>query len=219
MRPAPVISILIIDDHPVVRRGLKAALEREPDMAVIGAAAGLEDDLNPSRPSSSVPSTPAPDVILLDLMLPGGSAEQAVTQIRRAHPAAHILLLSTDEAGDDLCRALEAGAAGSVPRDAELDELVEAIRTVHAGAPWIPAEVEERCRAYHAGPHLSEEELTVLRLLAAGKPRQEIVATMGWSESRTRDRLRRIQKKLGAKNQTHALVTALQRGIVSVDQS
>jgi two-component system, NarL family, response regulator len=218
MRPADIISILIIDDHPVVRHGLRAALEREPDMAIIGAAAGLEDaiDLNPTSLSAAVP---APDVVLLDLMLPGVAAEQAVTQIRRAHPVAHILLLSTDEAGDDLCRALEAGAAGSVPRDAELDELVEAIRTVHAGAPWIPAEVEERCRAYHAGPHLSEEELTVLRLLAAGKPRQEIVATMGWSESRTRDRLRRIQKKLGAKNQTHALVTALQRGIVSVDQS
>jgi two-component system, NarL family, response regulator len=218
MRPADIISILIIDDHPVVRHGLRAALEREPDMAIIGAAAGLEDaiDLNPTSLSAAVP---APDVVLLDLMLPGVAAEQAVTQIRRAHPVAHILLLSTDEAGDDLCRALEAGAAGCVPRDAELDQLAEAIRTVHTGATWIPALTAQRCREYHAGSRLSEEELMCLRLLATGKTRQEIAAAMGWSESHRRHRMRQIQRKLGAKSQTHALVTALQRGIVSVDQA
>jgi two-component system NarL family response regulator len=210
MRPATGIQILIIDDHPVVRHGLRAAVERQPGMTVVEAVAGLEDALDHRR-------TTRPNVILLDLMLPGVAAEQAVTQIRRAHPAAHILLLSTDEAGDDLCRALEAGAAGCVSRDAELDEMVEAIRTIHTGASRIPSEIVERCRAYSAGGRLSEDELTVLRLLAAGKARQEIAATLGWSESHARDRMRRLQRKLGAKNQTHALVTALQRGIVSVD--
>jgi two-component system NarL family response regulator len=224
MRPATGIHILIIDDHPVVRHGLRTAVEREPDMTVVGAVASLEDALDLSRTTPGCPpeggriaSFPAPDVILLDLMLPGVAAEQAVTQIRRAHPAAPILLLSTDEAGDDLCRALEAGAAGCVSRDAELDEMVEAIRTIHTGASWIPSEIGERCRAYKAGARLSEDELRYLRLLAAGKARQEIAATLGWSESHARDRMRRIQRKLGAKNQTHALVTALQRGIVSVD--
>ena len=209
MRPATGIRVLIVDDHPVVRHGLMAALGTAPDITVVGAAADLGQALDLCR------SDP-PDVILLDLRLPGAPPDQAVTQIRDALPSGRILLLSTDEAGEDLCRALEAGAAGCLLRTAELEEMIEAIRTIHAGAPWLSPAIEEKCRAYRTGVNLCDNELACLRLLAAGKTLPQIAAVLGWSEREVRDRMRQVQRKLGAKNQTHALVTALQRGIVSV---
>jgi two-component system NarL family response regulator len=210
MRPATGIRVLIIDDHPVVRHGLLAAVGREEDMVAVGAVANLGEALEQCR------SEP-PDVILLDLRLPGAPPEQAVRQIRDALPSAWILLLSTDEAGEDLCRTLEAGAAGCVLRTADLEEMVNAIRAISTGVRWIPAEIEERCRAYRAGVPLSEDELVCLRLLADGKTMAQIAMELGWEEREVRDRMRRVRRKLGAKNQTQALVTALQRGIVPLD--
>jgi DNA-binding NarL/FixJ family response regulator len=204
------IRVLIVDDHPVVRHGLTAAIGRQPEMTVVEAVADLGRALQICR-------TDPPDVILLDLRLPDVPPEQAVGQIRDVHPAGRILLLSTDEAGDDLCRALEAGAAGCVPRTAELEEMLDAIRTLQTGASWLSAETAERCRAYQAGTRLSDDEMACLRLLVAGKTSRQIAAALGWSERRTQDRMRRIQKKLGARNEPHMLVTALQRGMVSLE--
>jgi DNA-binding NarL/FixJ family response regulator len=204
------IRILIVDDHPVVRQGLMAAIGRRPEMKVVGAVADLGQALNLCR------SDP-PDVILLDLRLPGTPPEDAVTQVRRAHPAGRILLVSTDEAGEDLCRALEAGAAGCLLRTAELEEMLEAIRAIHTGAPWLSAAIEEKCRAYRTGVNLCDNELACLRLLAAGKTLPQIAAVLGWSEREVRDRMRQVRSKLGAKNQTQALVTALKRGIVPLE--
>jgi two-component system NarL family response regulator len=210
MRPATGIRVLIVDDHPVVRHGLMAAVGRAQDMTIVGAVAALEQALELCR------SDP-PDVILLDLRLPGAPPDQAVSQIRDALPSGRILLLSTDEAGEDLCRALEAGAAGCLLRTAELEEMVEAIRTIHAGAPWLSPAIEESCRAYRTGVNLCDNELACLRLLAAGKTLPQIAAVLGWSEREVRDRMRQVRRKLGAKNQTQALVTALQRGIVPLE--
>jgi two-component system NarL family response regulator len=210
MRPATGIRVLIVDDHPVVRHGLMAAVGRAQDMTVVGAVADLGQALDLCR------SDPA-DVILLDLRLPGAPPEQGVTLLREALPSGRILLLSTDEAGEDLCRALEAGAAGCLLRTAELEEMVEAIRTIHAGAPWLSAAIEESCRAYRAAVNLCDNELACLRLLAAGKTLPQIAAVLGWSDQEVRDRMRQVRRKLGAKNQTQALVTALQRGIVPLE--
>jgi DNA-binding NarL/FixJ family response regulator len=205
------IRILIVDDHPVVRHGLLAAIGRQSDLAVVEAVADLGQALPLCR-------TDPPDVVLLDLRLPGVPPDQAVAQIRSAHPAGRILLMSTDEAGEELCRALEAGAAGCVLRTAELEEIVEAIRTLHNGTSYLPWEAAGQCHSYQTGLRLSEEELACLRPLAAGKNSQQIAAALGWSERQVRDRLRRIQSKLGARNETHMLVTALRRGIVSLEE-
>jgi two-component system NarL family response regulator len=210
MRPPGLIHILIADDHPVVQYGLRAAVEGVPDIVVIDAVASLTELLDRCR-------TDHPDVILLDLRLGGAEPDQVVTLIRGECPAARILMVSTDEAGDDLCRALEAGAAGTVSRDVAREELREAIRAVAAGSPWIASDVAERCRRYRAGVPLSEDELACLRLLAAGKTYLEIAPLLQWPESRVRDCLRRTRQKLGARNQTDAVVTALRRGIVPLE--
>jgi two-component system NarL family response regulator len=209
MPPTTRIRVLIVDDHPVVRHGLLAAIGRCPDLAAVGAVADLDQALSLCRGDP-------PDVILLDLGLPGILPERAVAQLRAVQPQKRILLFSTDEAGDDLCRALEAGAAGVVPRTAEPAELVEALRSTHAGDVWLPPGIGQRHQACRGAARLGDDELACLRLLAAGQDRRQIAAELGWSARRIREAIRRIQRKLGAKNETHLLVTALQRGIVSL---
>ena len=210
MRPAGQIHIVIADDHPVVQYGLRAAVAGVPDIVVVDAVARLTEVLDRCR-------TEPPDVILLDLCLGGAEPQQAVTRIRGECPAARLLMVSTDEAGDDLCRALAAGAAGTVSRDVAPKELQAAIRAVAVGSAWISAAVAERCRSYRAGVPLTEDELACLRLLAAGKTSLEIAPLLQWPESYGRDCLRRTRQKLGARNQTDAVVTALRRGIVPLE--
>jgi DNA-binding NarL/FixJ family response regulator len=204
------IRVLIVDDHPVVRHGLWAAIGRQPDMAVVGMAADLGQALPLCR-------TDPPEVILLDLRLPDVAPDQAVTQIRGAHPSGRILLLSTDEAGEELFRALEAGADGCVLRTAELEEIVGAIRGIHTGASWLPEEAAERWATCQADICLLGSELACLRLLAAGRNSRQIAAVLGRNERQVRDRMRRIQRKLGARSETHMLVLALRRGMVSLE--
>jgi DNA-binding NarL/FixJ family response regulator len=204
------IRVLIVDDHPVVRLGLFSAIRQQPDMAVVATAADLMEALPLCR-------TNLPDVIILDIRLPGTPSHQAVLQIRSAHPAGRILLLSADEAGEELYQALEAGAAGCVERTTEMEELVNAIRIIHTGRLWLFSEALEQWKTYQEGVRLSETEQACLRLLAAGKNCMQIALALGRSERQVRYRLHRIQTKLGAKNETHMLVTALRRGIVSLE--
>ncbi|MCW3097306.1 MAG: two component transcriptional regulator, LuxR family [Chthonomonadaceae bacterium] len=204
------IRVLIVDDHPVVRLGLFAAIRQQPDMAVVATAADLMQALPLCR-------TNLPDVIILDLRLPGTPSDQAVQQIQSAHPSGHILLLSADDAGEELYRALEAGAAGCIERTTEMEELVDAIRIIHAGRVWLFSEALEQWKTYQEGVRLSETEQTCLRLLAAGKTSVQIALALGRTERQVRCRLHRIQTKLGAKSETHMLVTALRRGIVSLE--
>jgi DNA-binding NarL/FixJ family response regulator len=204
------IRVLIVDDHPVVRLGLFSAIRQQPDMAVVATAADLTQALPLCRAN-------LPDVIILDLRLPGTPSDQAVQQIRSAHPGGHILLLSTDEAGEELYRALEAGAAGCVQRTTEMEELVNAIRIIHTGRVWLFSEALEQWKAYREALRLTETEQACLRLLAAGNNSVQIALALGRSERQVRYRLHRIQTKLGAKSETHMLVTALRRGIVSLE--
>jgi DNA-binding NarL/FixJ family response regulator len=202
--------ILIVDDHPVVRRGLLVALEGPADLVVVGEAASLEQAVELCR-------TCDPEVILLDLTLPGAAPEHAVAKLREGRPAARILILATDEARNDLCRALKAGAHGCVSRMAQPEELLQAIRTVHAGMFWLTSEIVQRCRAYECSVSLSDDEMACLRFLAVGAKRAQMASELGWSETRLRRVLRGSQRKLGAKNETHMLFMALQRGIVSLE--
>src|SRR5260370_24042233 len=179
MRPAGLIHLLIADDHPVVQYGLRAAVAGVPDIVVVDAVARLTEVLDRCR-------TEPPDVILLDLCLGGAEPDQAVTRIRGECRAARILLVSTDEAGDDLCRALDAGAAGAVSRDVAPEELVEAIRALDAGSPWVSSDVAERRRRYRAAVPLTEDELACLRLLAAGRTCPEIARPPQWPQSQVR---------------------------------
>jgi DNA-binding NarL/FixJ family response regulator len=180
MRPAGLIHLLIAADHPVVQYGLRAAVAGVPDIVVVDAVASLTEVLDRCW-------TDPADVLLLDLRLGGAEPEQAVTRARGECPAGRILLVSTDEAGDDLCRALGAGAAGTVARDVAPEELQEAIRAVDAGSPGVSCEVTARCQRYRAAVPLTEDELACLRLLAAGKTSREIAPLLHRPASYGRD--------------------------------
>jgi two-component system, NarL family, response regulator len=212
MCPSALIHLLILiaDDHPAVQYGLRAAVADVPDLVVIDAVASLTELLDRCR-------TRPPDVILLDVRLGGAEPDRVVTLIRGEFPDVRILMVSTDEAGDDLCRALDAGAAGTVSRSVAPEEHQEAIGAVHASSSWISADVAQQCQRYRAGVPLSEDELVCLRLLVAGKTDLEIAPVLQRPESYVRHCLRRIRQKLGARNQTEAVVRALRRGIVALD--
>jgi DNA-binding NarL/FixJ family response regulator len=203
------IRILIIDDHPVVRYGLMAAIGCQPDMSIIAAVDNVEQAVPLCRAN-------LPDVSLLGFSMPNMFADRIMSRLRSVNVTSPILLLSTDDVGDELFRALDVGATGCVFRTAELEEVLDGIRIIYSGAVWLSAEVVARWRAYRSGVRLASDELDCLRLLAAGKSNPQIAAELGWSEQQVRDRMRWIRSKLGAKNETHMLVTALRRGIVSL---
>jgi DNA-binding NarL/FixJ family response regulator len=198
-----------VDDHPVVCRGVAVALGQQPDLAPAGAVPDLAQALAACR-------SDAPDVVLLDLDLCVPTPEAAVAQLRAECPAVRILLLGTDEAGERPRRALEAGADGCIARHAELDELLAALRAVHAGQGWLSPALSEQWRTYRSLPGLCEEELACLRLLAAGRSREEAARLLATDEAHLGKVLRRIQKKLRARNPTHAVLLALRRGLVSL---
>jgi DNA-binding NarL/FixJ family response regulator len=203
------IRILIIDDHPVVRYGLMAAIGCQPDMSIIAAVENVEQ-------ATLLYLANLPDVILLGFSMPNMSADRIMSRLRSVNVTSPVLLMSTNEVGDELFRALEVGATGCVFRTAELEEVLDGIRIIYSGAVWVSAEVVAQWRAYRTGVHLASDELDCLRLLAAGKNTPQIAVELGWSEHRVRDRMRWIRSKLGAKNETHMLVIALRRGIVSL---
>jgi DNA-binding NarL/FixJ family response regulator len=203
------IRILVADDHNVVRQGLVALIKTVPDMTVIAEAAdGLQ--------AVELFRQHRPDVTIMDLRLPGISGVEAITQIRRDFPAARILVLTTFDGDENIFRALQAGARGYLLKDMFGDELMEAIRGVHAGRTRIPAPIAQRLAERMGGPSLTNRELEVLKLIVAGKSNRDIGTELTISEATVKTHINSILSKLGVSDRTQAATTALQRGIVEL---
>lgn len=197
------------DDHNVVRQGLVALIKTVPDMTVIAEAAdGLQ--------AVELFRQHRPDVTIMDLRLPGISGVEAITQIRRDFPAARILVLTTFDGDENIFRALQAGARGYLLKDMFGDELMEAIRGVHAGRTRIPAPIAQRLAERMGGPSLTNRELEVLKLIVAGKSNRDIGTELTISEATVKTHINSILSKLGVSDRTQAATTALQRGIVEL---
>ncbi len=203
----PPISLLIADDHSVVREALRALLSSKPDIQVVGeaatgtAAVELFDQLRP-------------DVALLDLRMPMLDGVEATRMIRRSHPGARVLILSTYEGIEDIFQAMQSGAMGYVPKAASSDELVTALRTVMNGKQWIPDRLRAGLAERVATVPLSERELWVLKYVASGESNKEIASLMGITEHTAKWHLKSILKKLGARDRTEAVRIALERGVI-----
>ena len=208
--PARKIRVLTVDDHPVMRDGISSLLSAEIDIQVVGEASNGEEGV-------SVFKRTLPDVTLMDLQMQGGNGVDAIAAIRREFGSARIIVL-TMLAGDALAvRALRVGAAGYLLKSSLRNELVMAIRTVHAGRRFIHPDVAETI-AMHAGdPGLSERELSVLASVAEGKLNKEIAWCLGLSEDTVKSHLKSIFGKLDAKDRTQAVTIAHRRGIISLD--
>ena len=210
MSPEPPIRILVADDHPVVRQGLAAMIARQPGMTVVGEAANGREVVDLFREHR-------PDVTLMDLRMPQLDGVEAIAVIRAQFAAARIVVLTTYDSDEDIYRGLRAGAMAYLLKDALPEELLEAIRAVHAGRRRIPPEVAAKLTERMNSPKLTARELEVLRLVVVGHTNKEIGVALSIGEGTVRAHLNNILSKLGASDRTQAATLAIKRGIVRLE--
>jgi DNA-binding NarL/FixJ family response regulator len=203
------IRILVVEDHNVVRQGLVALIKTVPDMSVVAEAADGTEAVELFRKHR-------PDVTLMDLQLPKMSGVDAIKTIRGEFSTARVIVLTTFDGDENIFRALQAGARGYLLKDMFGDELMEAIRTVHAGKTRIPPEIAQRLAERMGGPSLTNRELEVLSLIVSGKSNREIGNELAISEATVKTHINNILSKLGVSDRTQAATTAIQRGIVAL---
>src|SRR6266404_8811865 len=201
------IRLLCIDDHPTVLDGLSAILNLQPDMIVAGTSSNGQDGVQQYR-------SLLPDVVLLDLRLPDMSGFEVIQQIKAEAPNARIVVLSSHEGDVDIRRALDAGAQGYVAKGMVREELLDVIRTVHAGKKRLPSAVAQTLAEHISADKVSPREIEVLSLISAGKRNKEIAADLSIAEDTVKMHVRNILSKLGASDRTEAVTIALRRGII-----
>jgi two-component system NarL family response regulator len=197
---------MVVDDHPIVRRGIVALLEADGGFTVVAEAASAEEALALHRAHR-------PDVTLMDVGLPGASGIEAIERIRAEAPAARFVVLSTYEGDEDIHRALAAGARAYLLKNMPAAEIKDTIRAVAAGHRRIPPAVAAALEA-RAPEALSRRELDVLRLIVQGRSNKEIAAALGLGEATVKTHVLNILAKLGVSDRTGAAIAAVKRGIV-----
>ncbi len=204
------VSVLIVDDHPVVRTGIRGMLDGQPNFEVVGEAVNGEEAVD-------LVGRLSPDVVLMDLRMPGTGGVAATARIRKEHPETRVLVLTTSDSGADILRAVEAGATGYVLKDAPREELYGAIWAAAEGKPLLSPDVAahlvERVR-WPSEESLSGRELEVIELVARGNGNKEIARTLWISEATVKSHLLHVYDKLGAADRASAVAAAMQRGIL-----
>jgi len=202
------IRILIAEDHAVVRDGLTAVLQFEPDMTVAGHARNGREAVTQFRDLK-------PDVVLMDLAMPELDGAGAILAIRSEFPDARILVLTTYDGDESVFRALENGAKGYLLKDCSTTDLLGAIRKIYAGGTHVSERAASRlAERAMGGAMLSPREIEVLKQIAAGKSNKEIAALLFISEGTVKTHVLSIHEKLGVSDRTEAVVTAIKRGIL-----
>jgi two-component system, NarL family, response regulator LiaR len=206
------INILIVEDQRIVREGLRAVLEDEEEIAIVGEAANGQEALD-------LFARLRPDVVLMDLQMPVMDGPEATRRIRELAPGAHILVLTTYATDEFIFKALRAGARGYLLKDASSDELLAAIRTVHSGQTLLSPEVAARLVSgvSTGGPEpLTPRELEVLVLMGQGRSNGEIAAALSIAPRTAKVHVQNILGKLGATNRTEAVSLAARQGLISL---
>lgn len=207
------IRLLIADDHPVVRVGLRGMLGAEVDLDVVGEATDGAEAVD-------LAGRLRPNVVLMDLRMPQVDGVTATAQIRDRHPEVRVLVLTTYDTDADILRAVEAGATGYLLKDAKREELLRAVRAAAAGesvlAPAVAARVIGRMRAPRREVP-SGREIEILELVAAGRSNKEIAGLLSISEATVKTHLLHVFSKLGVEDRTQAVTVALARGILRLD--
>jgi len=201
------IRIMIVDDHPVVRQGFAGMIATEPEMLVVAEAGDGEQAVEAFR-------LHRPDVTLMDLRMPVMNGVQAITEIRKEFPRSRFIVLTTYDGDEDIYSALRAGAQGYLLKDMYCDEIIEAIKAVHAGLRRIPPQVAMRLAERPLASALSSRELEVLELIANGRSNKEIADLLGITEPTVKGHVSNILGKLSVNDRTQAVTAALQRGII-----
>jgi two-component system, NarL family, response regulator len=206
---APV-RILVVDDHPVVRDGLRLILETQPQMKVVAEAAS-------GGAALTAYAEHQPDIVLMDLRLPDMSGAQAAATLRRDHPQARVIILTSYGQEAEIRAALKAGVRAYLRKDVDRSELLSVIRTVHDGGRYLPPEIRESLAEVAPLSELTRRELEVLERIATGRTNKEIGAVLSISEDTVKAHLKNIFGKLGVSDRAQAVGVAAKRGIIRLE--
>jgi DNA-binding NarL/FixJ family response regulator len=212
MKKAKPIRVMCVDDHPIVRDGLAAVIGTQPDMSVVCEAGDGQTAIVKYRESR-------PDVVVMDLRMPGLGGVGAILQIRKEYPGAHFIVLTTYEGDEDIHRALAAGAQAYLLKAMARTELLQTIREVHAGKRHISPPVSARIAEHTPRTSLSPRELEVLQLIAKGLRNKEIGAALEIAEDTVKIHIKNIFGKLEVIDRTQAVVIAAQRGFIQLERA
>jgi two-component system NarL family response regulator len=210
MKASKSIRILVVDDHFMVRMGLSASLNVEHDIEVVAEAGTGEAALEAFRKNN-------PTVVLMDLRLPGMSGAEATAALLTEFPDARVLMLSTHSGEEEVYRAMQAGSRGYILKSVVREELLRAIREVHAGRRYLDSSVASQLAERLSHRSLTGRELEVLRMVAKGLGNKEIAAALSIAEVTVKLHVSHVLEKLNAKDRTEAATAALHRGIISLE--
>jgi DNA-binding NarL/FixJ family response regulator len=203
-----MIRVLAVDDHALLRKGIAAVINAEPDMKLVAEASNGEEAVDRFR-------THRPDVVLMDLQMPGLNGIEATIRILSEFPDARIVVLTTYQGDAQVLRALRAGARAYILKGHDR-ELLETIHAVNEGRKRIPPEIAAELAEHATDDQLSEREIEVLHLIAAGNSNKQIADRLFVAEATIKSRVTNILSKLGASDRTHAVTIALKRGIIGI---
>lgn len=205
MPETSVIQVLVVDDHPLMRSGIAGEINHQTDMRVVAEAAD-------GREAVEAFHRHRPDVTLMDIRMPNGGGIQALIEIRKVVANARIVLLTTASGDVNIIRAFQAGAMGYLMKNLLRTELIDTIRTVHAGKKKVPPEIAQHLAEHMISEDLTDRELQVLRSIAQGRSNKVVGAELNISEHTVKNHVKNILMKLDATDRTHAVMIALRRG-------
>jgi DNA-binding NarL/FixJ family response regulator len=203
------IRVFSVDDHPLLREGLAAIINNQPDMVLVAQACSAQEAIQLFRKHQ-------PDVTLMDLRLPDQSGIDAMKVIREEFSEARVIMLTTFEGDVEIQRALEAGARGYMLKSMPPKELVEVIRQVHAGKKRIPAQLAAQLAEHMSDEELTTREIEVLSQIAGGNRNRDIAEKLFITEETVKVHIKHIMEKLGASDRTQAVAIGLRRGIIEL---
>ena len=203
------IRILIVDDHPVVRTGLTSMLATQSGLEVVGSASSVEEAL-------AMLAKTAPDLILLDLRMPGMDGLSTLRALGKREAAPKAIVLTSFETDEDIYRAVQAGARGYLLKNTQQQEIVDAIRAVHAGKRHIPPRIAARLADRMTRANLTARELEILEMLARGLTNKQIGVALGISDNTARNHVNSIIEKLEVADRTEAATAAIEQGIIRI---
>jgi len=209
MSEATRIRVFSVDDHPLLREGLAAIIDNQPDMTLVAQASSAQEAILQFRRHQ-------PDVTLMDLRLPDKSGIEATIAIRAEFPKARIIILTTFEGDVEIQRALEAGARGYMLKSMPPKELVEVIRQVHAGKKRIPPQLAAELAEHVSDDDLTAREIEVLSKIAGGNRNRDIAEKLFITEETVKVHVKHIMDKLGASDRTQAVAIGVRRGIIQL---
>jgi two-component system NarL family response regulator len=204
------IRVMLVDDHPAFRKGMATLIESEPGITVVAAVGDGNEALQAYRQKN-------PDVVLMDLRLPGMGGVEATMAIRKEFPGARVIVLTTFDTDEDIYRAMESGAKSFLLKDTPEEEIAATIRAVHGGEQVLSERVAQRLTSRRRRADLSDRELEVLAQLTKGRSNKEIASALFITEDTIKAHLKTLFVKLKVRDRTEAAIMAIRQGIIHLD--